>query len=77
MAGVKLGEVGVVDEQRGGGARGADVVALGEGRHCSAPLPWPSMERSRGGNEVATVDWGEEQGSAGGSSIYRRWLGSS
>jgi hypothetical protein len=77
MAGVKLGEVGVADEQRDGGVHGADVAALGEGRHCPTPLPWPLMERSRGGNEVAAVDWGEEQGSADGCSIYRRWLGSS
>jgi hypothetical protein len=55
VAGVELGEVGVADEQRGGGACGADVTALGKGRDYLASLPWPSMERSRGGNKVAAV----------------------
>jgi hypothetical protein len=55
MAGVELGEVGVANEQRGGGARGTDVVTLGKGHDCSMSLPWPSMERSRGGNEVAVA----------------------
>jgi hypothetical protein len=55
MAGVELGEVGVAEEQHGGSARGTDVATLGKGNDCSSSLPWPSMERSRGGNEVAAA----------------------